>query len=88
MLNQKLIDEINTRISQIFSNGPVHDIEKNIKAMLVAILNRLDLVTREEFDVQQELLLRSLDRLTELEDKIAKLEAGKKKAVKPSEDHA
>ena len=83
MLNQKLIDEINARISQIFSSGPAHDIEKNIKATLTSILNRLDLVTREEFDVQHELLLRSLDRLTELEDKISKLEASKQAETKP-----
>ncbi|HVC49308.1 MAG TPA: accessory factor UbiK family protein [Burkholderiales bacterium] len=86
MLNQKLIDEINARISQIFSSGPIHDIEKNIKAMLTSFLNKLDLVTREEFDVQRELLLRSLDRLTELEDKISKLESTKQRSNEPGKN--
>ena len=51
------------------------DLEQNFKGVLQSQLARLDLVTREEFDVQREVLLRTRAKLTELEQKIAALEA-------------
>jgi BMFP domain-containing protein YqiC len=50
------------------------DMEKNLKAAMTAALARMDLVTREEFDVQTELLARSRALLAELESKISHLE--------------
>ncbi|WP_413438117.1 accessory factor UbiK family protein [Sulfuriferula sp. GW1] len=73
--NQKLLDEIGGKISQVISNSPARDIEKNIRAMMQSALQKLDLVTREEFDVQQEVLLRTREKLTELETRLAQLEA-------------
>ncbi|MCL2589376.1 MAG: accessory factor UbiK family protein [Betaproteobacteria bacterium] len=70
------IDEIGERLSELAANSPARDIEKNIKAALAHAANKLDLVPREEFDVQCELLLKALDRLTELEARVAALEAG------------
>ncbi|GBL44773.1 hypothetical protein SFMTTN_0574 [Sulfuriferula multivorans] len=80
--NQKLLDEIGGKISQAISNSPARDIEKNIRAMMQSALQKLDLVTREEFDVQQEVLLRTREKLTELETRLAQLEA-----LAPAPDH-
>nr|WP_147069924.1 accessory factor UbiK family protein [Sulfuriferula plumbiphila] len=75
MPNQKLLDEIGGKISQAISQSPAKDIEKNIRAMMQGALQKLDLVTREEFDVQQEVLLRTREKLAELETRLAQLEA-------------
>ncbi len=80
--NQKLLDEIGEKISQAISNSPARDIEKNVRAMMQSALQKLDLVTREEFDVQQEVLLRTREKLTELETRLAQLEA-----LAPASDH-
>ncbi len=72
--NQKFLDEIGEKISQAISHSPVKDIEKNVRAMLQSGMQKLDLVTRDEFDVQQEVLLRTREKLTELEARLAQLE--------------
>ncbi len=74
-MNPKLIDEINEKMKAVLAQGPAADIEKNLRALLAGLFSRLDLVTREEFDVQREVLLRTRAKLTELEQKIAALEA-------------
>ena len=82
MLNQKKIfEDISAKISETIAASPARDIEKNIKAMLSSTFTRLDLVTREEFDVQQEVLVRTREQLAELEARLARLEA----AVFPDE---
>ena len=60
--------------ADILAKSPVKDIEKNLKAMMVSVFDKLDLVTREEFDVQQEVLLHTREKLTVLEARIAELE--------------
>jgi BMFP domain-containing protein YqiC len=72
--NQKFLDEIGEKINQAMRQSPVKDIEKNVRAMLQSGMQKLDLVTREEFDVQQEVLLRTREKLTELEARLAQLE--------------
>lgn len=78
MLNQKILDEINSKVSELVSQSPVKDIEKNVRAMLAGTFSRLDLVTREEFDVQQEVLLRTREKLSQLEARMIELEAAAK----------
>ncbi len=75
MLNQELAREMAGKVSEVLAMSPARDIEKNLKAALAAWLSRLDLVTREEFDVQTEVLARTRDRLRELETRLARLEA-------------
>lgn len=75
MLSQKLFEEISNKISETIAASPARDIEKNVKAMMSSTFARFDLVTREEFDVQQAVLARTRDKLTELEQRLAKLEA-------------
>ncbi|MBA4706886.1 MULTISPECIES: accessory factor UbiK family protein [Aquitalea] len=74
MLSQKLFEEISAKISDTIAASPAKDIEKNIKAMMASTFSRMDLVTREEFDVQQEVLVRTREKLTALEARLARLE--------------
>ncbi len=81
MLNQKLLDEISTKVNDLVAQSPVKDVEKNLRVLLAGVFTRLDLVTRDEFNVQQEMLMRTREKLTELEAKVTKLE-GKPKVNK------
>ncbi len=79
MLNQKLLDEISKKINDLIAQSPVKDVEKNLRVLLAGVFTRLDLVTRDEFDVQQEILMRTRVKLSTLEAKITKLENKTKK---------
>jgi len=70
----RLVDEIGDRLRQVLEASPAKDLERNVRAVLASVFSRLDLVTREEFDVQREVLLRTRERLVELEQKVAALE--------------
>lgn len=74
MLNKKVLDEIGSKVAEILEHSPAKDVEKNLKVILTGAFSRLDLVTREEFDVQQEVLLRTREKLIVLETKVAALE--------------
>ena len=75
MADRKLLDEINERMKSVLAQSPAADIEKNLRVMLGAWFSRLDLVTREEFDVQREVLRRAQDKVAQLEARLAELEA-------------
>lgn len=72
--NQKLFDELGDKISQVVNQGPIKDIEHNLRALVQSTLQKLDIVTREEFDVQQEVLLRTREQLVVLESRVTELE--------------
>ena len=73
-MDQKLLDEINEKIRSVMARSPAADLEKNMRAMLTGLFARLDLVTREEFDVQRQVLLRTRQKLEQLEAKLADIE--------------
>lgn len=75
MLNPKLLDELSSRVSSLLASTPAADVEKNLRAALAGLFAKLDLVTREEFDVQREVLARTRAKLQALESRIAELEA-------------
>ena len=75
MLKQNLAMEVAGKVSEILAFSPAKDVEKNLKASLAAWLSKLDLVTREEFDVQSQVLARTREKLQQLEDRLAALEA-------------
>ncbi len=80
MLNNKFLAEISSRISQLAAGlpgAPAAEFEKNAKALLSSAFARLDLVTREEFDLQRELLAKARVKLETLEARIAELESRK-----------
>lgn len=74
MLNQKLLDEISTKVNELVAQSPVKDVEKNMRVLLAGVFTKLDLVTRDEFNVQQEMLIRTRKKLTELESIVTELE--------------
>lgn len=74
-MDQKLLNEINERVRAVLAQSPAADIEKNLRAMLAGFFGRMDLVTREEFDIQREVLNRTQAKLAELERQVAALEA-------------
>lgn len=74
MNRSKLVDEVGERLRQVLEASPAKDLERNVRAVLSGVFSRLDLVTREEFDVQREVLLRTRERLNELERKLTEIE--------------
>jgi ubiquinone biosynthesis accessory factor UbiK len=74
MLNQKIIEEVSAKLKDVLGQSPAADIEKNLRAVLQSVFAKLDLVTREEFDVQQAVLLRTREKLEALEAKVSSLE--------------
>ncbi len=75
MLNPKFFEDLSGKIAQMLAASPAADLEKNAKVMMTNAFSRLDLVTREEFDVQREVLARSRQKTAELEARVASLEA-------------
>ena len=76
MLDPKLFEEFSARLGAIVAASPVADIEKNARALLATFFTKLDLVSREEFDIQSQVLLRTREKLKTLEERIARLETG------------
>jgi BMFP domain-containing protein YqiC len=73
-MDSKILNDINERMREVFAQSPAADLEKNVRAMLASLFARLDLVTREEFDVQRQVLLRTREQLTRLEAQLNELE--------------
>jgi BMFP domain-containing protein YqiC len=74
MERTRLVEEFSARMSELLASSPARDVERNLRALLTAGLSRLDVVTREEFDVQAKLLARTLEKLAQLEARVAELE--------------
>lgn len=77
MLQSEKINEISNKIKEVVNSSPLGDIEKNLNALLKSVFTKMELVTREEFEVQAEVLRKTREKLTALEAKLAELEAGK-----------
>jgi len=77
-MDRRLLDELGERINEAFRSSPAGDVEKNLRALLLAWFDRLDLVVREDFEVQKKLLERAQAKLAELESRIGELEAREK----------
>ena len=67
MIDDKLFDDLRSRINEAVRDSPAQDIEKNLRSLLAAWFDRLDLVLREDFEVQKKLLERAQAKLAELE---------------------
>jgi BMFP domain-containing protein YqiC len=67
-------EDFQKNMSDLIAKSPAADIERNVKAMMAQTFSRLDLITREEFEVQAQLLERALVRLAALEAKVQALE--------------
>ena len=73
MFDPKFFEDLSTKISDIIKASPAKDIEKNVKAMMMAMFARLDLVTREEFDVQRKVLERTREKIDAIEAQLARM---------------
>ena len=69
------LNDLQGKIQQAIDSSPAKDIEKNVKAMMTQGFSKLDLVTREEFDVQNQVLAKTRAKLEALEQRVAALEA-------------
>ena len=78
MIDPKIFDDLAKRLADSVPTGVRQlqsDFEKNVRATMQATFAKMDLVTREEFDVQQAVLARTRSRLEELEKRVAELES-------------
>ena len=74
MLDPKILEEFSAKMSALLANSPARGIEKNAKAVLSGVFSKLDLVTREEFDIQSQVLARTREKLKALEARVDALE--------------
>ena len=74
MFDPKALDELSARLSALLAASPAADIEKNSRALLSAFFAKLDLVPREEFELQTQVLRRTREMLKALEERVARLE--------------
>jgi len=82
MVDPKFFDELAAKIGKLIPDSVKDlqkDIEKNVKVILKNTFTKMDLVTREEFDVQTKVLARSREKLEALEKRLAKIEKAHKK---------
>ena len=74
MIGEKVFDEISARVAAAMASSPVRDAEKNARVLLRGALEKLDLVSRDEFDLQVALLARAREKLDALEERLASIE--------------
>ncbi len=80
MLHKVLIDKVGNQAARLLNSEhslPTADVEKQLKALLQSALSKLDVVSRDEFETQQTVLLRTRERLEALEKRVAELETSK-----------
>lgn len=83
LLDPKLFDDLSRRVAGSLPRGfqtLQDDLQRNLRAALEATLGKMNLVTREEFEVQQAVLLRTRERLKALEARVSELEQAARSA--------
>jgi len=68
------LDEFQKNVGKLVAKSPIANVERNVKAAMGSAFNKMDLVTRDEFDLQVELLKRTTERAAQLEQQIQALE--------------
>lgn len=74
MLDPKLFEDLSARLGALIAASPAAEVEKNARALLGSFFSRLDLVSREEFDIQSQVLLRTREKLKTLEARLDEME--------------
>ena len=74
-MNEKLLSELSARLAALAKDNPAKDLQKNFRALLSSAFERLDLVSREEYEIQSQVLARAREKLAALERRVAELEA-------------
>jgi BMFP domain-containing protein YqiC len=75
MLNDRVFENISASVREALARSPARDLDKNVRAALNSALGHLDLVTREEFEIQKQVLARTREKVEALEMRVAELEA-------------
>jgi BMFP domain-containing protein YqiC len=73
-MNPSILSKIASQISQLVPEQASQDFQKNIQQVLARQLNKLDLVSRDDFEAQQAVLLRTREKLEALEKQVAEIE--------------
>jgi len=73
-MKDELLSELSAKLAALAAANPAKDLEKNFRGMLSSAFAKLDLVTREEYDVQSRVLARAKEKLAALEARVAELE--------------
>ncbi len=76
-MNMQFVEELSSKIRETLSKSPAGDLEKNIHALLQSAFSKLSLVSREEFDVQKEVLRQTREKLEAIEKQLSALEKNK-----------
>ena len=74
MFNSQVLNDLSNKINDLIKSSPLADVEKNINALIKGAFTKMELVSREEFDVQAEVLRNTREKLVLLEKKLAELE--------------
>jgi len=74
MMTPAFLNELSARLKTLIENSPVPDLDRNVRAFVTGTFAKMDLVTREEFDIQKAVLARTREKLAALEARLAELE--------------
>ncbi len=74
MFKSSILEDLSNKIKEMAQSSPLADLDKNVHALIKGALTKMELVTREEFDVQTEVLRHAREQLTQLETKLEALE--------------
>ena len=75
MFNSQVMNDLSNKINEIIKKSPLSDVENNINALIQGAFTKMELVSREEFDVQAEVLRNAREQLVKMETRLAELEA-------------
>jgi BMFP domain-containing protein YqiC len=82
MINKQFIEDLSSKIRELAKDSPAKDMEKNFRALLQGAFTKLELVSREEFDIQVDVLRHAREKLDLLQAKLTKLESMLRKSNK------
>jgi hypothetical protein len=74
MLNSVFLQDLSNKIKELIKNSPAVDLDKNIHALIQGALTKMELISREEYDVQTEVLKHTREKLDALEEKLQTFE--------------
>jgi BMFP domain-containing protein YqiC len=74
-MNDRFLSELSARLAELAASNPAKDLERNFRGLLSSAFARMELVTREEYDAQAQVLARAREKLAALEARIAELES-------------
>lgn len=74
MQSNPWLDALQKNVSELISKSPAAEVERNVRGFMGQAFNKMELVTREEFDIQAEMLAKAMTRANQLEKQLQALE--------------